>query len=152
MHGRPAKLLLQGVLDTTAKEEGRNAWQKFKHGLSEAGHAIKKGFDAAGHWIKKEADNFGDELKNFAEGALLDLASKLVCRVIVPGVMGMVEVAEDAVPVAGEVADAAEIAATPAIIKSCSKLMDKGVRSNCPQFNTVFALILNATIGEQAQR
>ena len=74
------------------------------------------------------ADNLiqvGDDIKHFAEGALLDVASKLVCRVIVPGVMGVAEVAEDAVPVGGEIADAAEIGAEPGIIAACQKGMDK---------------------------
>lgn len=93
------------------------------------GQKIKDAFDKAGQDIKQGFDDFGKDIKdaaeNFAEGALMDIASKLVCRVIVPGVMGVAEVAEDAVPVAGEIADAGEIAAEPGIIDACSKGMDK---------------------------
>lgn len=91
------------------------------------GEKIKESFEAAGQNLKKDFDKLGEDIKNFAEGALIDIASTLVCRIIVPAVMGVAEVAEDIVPVGGEIADAAEIAATPEIVDACSNGINKAL-------------------------
>lgn len=126
--------------------------QKIKDGFDNAGKKIKEGFDDAGKKIKKAFEDFGDDVKNFAEGALLDVASKIACRVAVPALMGAAEAAEAIVPVAGElhghkkpektivsdqrltgkgeIADAGEVAVTPAIVAGCQKGLDRLIKAS----------------------
>jgi chitinase len=60
-----------------------------------------------------------------AEQAALDIAAKAFCRVAVPALLAPLELLEDLVPIAGEIADLAEIAATPALIKLCTDEIEK---------------------------
>jgi hypothetical protein len=60
-----------------------------------------------------------------AEQAALDVAAKAFCRVAVPALLAPLELLEDLIPIIGEIADAIEIAATPAIIEGCVKGIEK---------------------------
>lgn len=60
-----------------------------------------------------------------AEQAALDLAAKAFCRVAVPALLAPLELAEDLIPIIGEILDIAEIAATPALIQGCVKGIEK---------------------------
>jgi len=60
-----------------------------------------------------------------AEQAALDVAAKAFCRVAVPALLAPLELLEDLIPIFGEIADIAEIAATPAIIQGCVKGIEK---------------------------
>ena len=80
-----------------------------------------------------------------AENAALDLAAKAFCRVAVPALLAPLELLEDLIPIfgkserhhlcrcpkaygtitLGEIADLAEIAATPALIQACAKGIEK---------------------------
>lgn len=60
-----------------------------------------------------------------AEQAALDIAAKAFCRVAVPALLAPLELLEDVIPIFGEIADIAEIAATPAIIQGCVKGIEK---------------------------
>ncbi|GAB7348914.1 hypothetical protein MBLNU459_g7603t2 [Dothideomycetes sp. NU459] len=70
-----------------------------------------------------------DAAKNAAEAAAeqaaLDLAAKAFCRVAVPALLAPLELAEDLIPIVGEILDLAEIAATPALIEGCVKGIEK---------------------------
>jgi hypothetical protein len=60
-----------------------------------------------------------------AQQAALDIAAKAFCRVAVPALLAPLEALEDLIPIIGEIADAIEIAATPAIIEGCVKGIEK---------------------------
>lgn len=60
-----------------------------------------------------------------AEQAALDVAAKAFCRVAVPALLAPLELAEDLIPIIGEILDIAEIAATPALIQLCVKGIEK---------------------------
>jgi chitinase len=60
-----------------------------------------------------------------AEQAALDIAAKAFCRVAVPALLAPLELLEDIIPIVGEILDAVEIAATPAIIEGCVKGIEK---------------------------
>ena len=60
-----------------------------------------------------------------AEQAALDVAAKAFCRIAVPALLAPLELLEDLIPIIGELADIAEIAATPAIIQGCVKGIEK---------------------------
>ncbi|OKL55264.1 hypothetical protein UA08_09465 [Talaromyces atroroseus] len=60
-----------------------------------------------------------------AEQAALDIAAKAFCRIAVPALLAPLELVEDLIPIFGEIADAIEIAATPAIIDGCVKGIEK---------------------------
>lgn len=60
-----------------------------------------------------------------AEQAALDVAAKAFCRVAVPALLAPLELLEDLIPIVGEILDAIEIAATPAIIQGCVKGIEK---------------------------
>ena len=76
--------------------------------------------------LEKDAkDGAEDAAKSLAEQAALDLAAKAFCRVAVPALLAPLELLEDAIPIFGEIADIAEIAATPAIVEGCVKGIEK---------------------------
>jgi hypothetical protein len=60
-----------------------------------------------------------------AEQAALDLAAKAFCRIAVPALLAPLELLEDLIPIFGEIADIAEIAATPELINVCVKGIEK---------------------------
>jgi chitinase len=60
-----------------------------------------------------------------AEQAALDVAAKAFCRIAVPALLAPLELAEDLIPIVGEILDIAEIAATPALIQLCVKGVEK---------------------------
>ena len=60
-----------------------------------------------------------------AQQAALDIAAKAFCRIAVPALLAPLEALEDLIPIVGEIADAIEIAATPAIIEGCVKGIEK---------------------------
>lgn len=69
-----------------------------------------------------------------AEQAALDVAAKAFCRVVVPALLAPLEALEDLIPILGEIADAVEIAATPAIIEGCVKGIEKEGRAEFKVF------------------
>ncbi|KAL8788604.1 MAG: hypothetical protein Q9195_007199 [Heterodermia aff. obscurata] len=76
--------------------------------------------------LKKEAaDAAKSAAEAAAENAALDLAAKAFCRVAVPALLAPLELLEDLIPIFGEIADIAEIAATPALIQACVKGIEK---------------------------
>ncbi|CAK7207307.1 hypothetical protein SEUCBS139899_010117 [Sporothrix eucalyptigena] len=60
-----------------------------------------------------------------AEQAALDIAAKAFCRVAIPALLAPLELLEDLIPIIGEILDAIEIAATPALIQGCVKGIEK---------------------------
>ena len=89
----------------------------------------------------------GDFAKAAAEAAAaqaaLDLAAKAFCRVAVPALLAPLELLEDLIPVVGEIADAIEIAATPAIIEGCVKGVEKAGKAEFKVFGKKHTLDIN---------
>ena len=76
--------------------------------------------------LKDDAGNFAKEAAEAAAAqAALDIAAKAFCRIAVPALLAPLELLEDVIPIVGEIADAIEIAATPAIIEGCVKGIEK---------------------------
>ncbi|SPQ21515.1 573ac707-bdbf-4043-aed7-ea8e4da8fe9b [Thermothielavioides terrestris] len=75
-----------------------------------------------------------DAAEGVAEQAALDVAAKAFCRVAVPALLAPLELAEDLIPIIGEIADAAEIAATPALIKLCTTQIEKAGKAEFKVF------------------
>lgn len=78
-----------------------------------------------------------------AENAALDIAAKAFCRVAVPALLLPLELAEDLIPIFGEIADLVEIAATPAIIEGCVKGVEKGGKAEFKVFGKKHTLDIN---------
>lgn len=89
----------------------------------------------------------GDFAKAAAEAAgaqaALDIAAKAFCRVAVPALLAPLELAEDLIPIVGEIADAVEIAATPAIIEGCVKGIEKAGKAEFKVFGKKHTLDIN---------
>ncbi|KAL8836526.1 MAG: hypothetical protein Q9170_002881 [Blastenia crenularia] len=92
---------------------------------------------------KKAKDTAEETAKSAAEQAALDIAAKAFCRVAVPALLAPLELLEDAIPIFGEIADIAEIAATPAIIKGCVKGIEKAGKAEFKVFGKKKTLSLN---------
>lgn len=76
--------------------------------------------------LQHDAGDFAKEAAEAAAAqAALDIAAKAFCRVAVPALLAPLELLEDLIPIAGEIADAIEVAATPAIIEGCVKGIEK---------------------------
>ncbi|KAK8137867.1 hypothetical protein PG984_001247 [Apiospora sp. TS-2023a] len=75
----------------------------------------------------KAEDAAKDAAKDAAEQAALDIAAKAFCRIAVPALLAPLEAIEAAIPIidGSEIADIAEIAATPALIQLCVKGVEK---------------------------
>ena len=78
-----------------------------------------------------------------AEQAALDIAAKAFCRVAVPALLAPLELLEDLIPIFGEIADIAEIAATPAIIQACVKGIEKEGKAEFKVFGKKHTLSMN---------
>lgn len=82
-----------------------------------------------GPTLSQLADEAKDAAEDAAEAAAeqlaLDVAAKAFCRVAVPALLAPLELAEDLIPIVGEILDIAEIAATPALIQGCVKGVEK---------------------------
>ena len=93
----------------------------------------------------------GDFAKAAAEAAAaqaaLDIAAKAFCRVAVPALLAPLELAEDLIPIVGEIADAVEIAATPAIIEGCVKGIEKAGKAEFKVFGKKHTLDINKPTG-----
>lgn len=93
----------------------------------------------------------GDFAKAAAEAAAaqaaLDIAAKAFCRVAVPALLAPLELAEDLIPIVGEIADAVEIAATPAIIEGCIKGIEKAGKAEFKVFGKKHSLDINKPTG-----
>ena len=93
----------------------------------------------------------GDFAKAAAEAAAaqaaLDIAAKAFCRIAVPALLAPLELAEDLIPVAGEIADAVELAATPAIIEGCVKGIEKEGKAEFKVFGKEHTLDINKPTG-----
>jgi chitinase len=76
--------------------------------------------------LKKKAEEAAKEAAEAAAAqAALDVAAKAFCRIAVPALLAPLELAEDLIPIVGEILDIAEIAATPALINLCVKGVEK---------------------------
>ncbi|KAF1942210.1 hypothetical protein EJ02DRAFT_346150 [Clathrospora elynae] len=87
-----------------------------------------KGFKplpSKGDLKKKAEDGAKAAAEAAAANAALDVAAKVFCRVAVPALLAPLEALEALIPIFGEIADLAEIAATPALIQLCVKLIEK---------------------------
>ncbi|TEY30754.1 hypothetical protein BOTCAL_0847g00030 [Botryotinia calthae] len=102
----------------------------------------------------KPAPNGPDLVKNaealaksaaeaLAEQAALDIAAKAFCRIAVPALLAPLELLEDLIPIFGEIADAIEIAATPAIIEGCVKGIEKEGSAEFKVFGKKHTLSMN---------
>ena len=93
----------------------------------------------------------GDFAKAAAEAAaaqaVLDIAAKAFCRIAVPALLAPLELAEDLIPIAGEIADAVELAATPAIIEGCVKGIEKEGKAEFKVFGKKHTLDINKPTG-----
>lgn len=78
-----------------------------------------------------------------AEQAALDIAAKAFCRVAVPALLAPLELAEDLIPIIGEILDLAEIAATPAIIQACVKGIEKEGKAEFKVFGKKHTLTMD---------
>lgn len=92
---------------------------------------------------KQAADAAKAAAEAKAANAALDLAAKAFCRVAVPALLAPLELLEDAIPFIGEIADLAEIAATPAIIKACEKGIEKEGKAEFKIFGKKHTLDIN---------
>lgn len=93
----------------------------------------------------------GDFAKAAAEAAAaqaaLDIAAKAFCRIAVPALLAPLELAEDLIPIAGEIADAVEVAATPAIVEGCVKGIEKEGKAEFKVFGKEHTLDINKPTG-----
>ncbi|KAL8664747.1 MAG: hypothetical protein Q9202_002749 [Teloschistes flavicans] len=114
--------------------------------------------------LKDEAANAAKDTTEAAgEQAVLDIAAKAFCRVAVPALLAPLELAEDLIPIIGElqditlvwprsllttylgeILDIAEIAATPALIQGCVKGIEKEGKAEFKVFGKKHSL----TFGE----
>ena len=84
------------------------------------------GFKPASSSLKQDLEDAAKAAAEAAaEQAALDIAAKAFCRIAVPALLAPLELLEDLIPIVGEIADAVEIAATPAIIEGCVKGIEK---------------------------
>ncbi|MCJ1307824.1 hypothetical protein MMC25_001472 [Agyrium rufum] len=86
------------------------------------------GFKAASgkSQLAQQVENAAKEAAEAAaEQAALDLAAKAFCRIAVPALLAPLELLEDIIPIFGEIADIAEIAATPELINLCTNEIEK---------------------------
>ncbi|KAI8946203.1 hypothetical protein F4801DRAFT_593529 [Xylaria longipes] len=73
----------------------------------------------------KVADAAKDAAEAAVEQLALDIAAKAFCLIAIPALLAPLELVEDLIPFVGWIADAAEIAATPALIQLCVKGIEK---------------------------
>ncbi|KAL8705755.1 MAG: hypothetical protein Q9201_001150 [Fulgogasparrea decipioides] len=93
--------------------------------------------------LKEEAANAAkDAAEAAAEQAALDVAAKAFCRIAVPALLAPLELAEDLIPIIGEILDIAEIAATPALIQGCVKGIEKEGKAEFKVFGKKHTLSL----------
>lgn len=112
--------------------------------------------------LKEEAANAAkDAAEAAAEQAALDVAAKAFCRVAVPALLAPLELAEDLIPIIGElqdislvwrrslltidlgeILDIAELAATPALIQGCVKGIEKEGKAEFKVFGKKHTLTL----------
>ncbi|KAL8831396.1 MAG: hypothetical protein Q9170_005310 [Blastenia crenularia] len=92
---------------------------------------------------KQAADAAKDAAEAAAEQAALDIAAKAFCRVAVPALLAPLELAEDLIPIIGEILDIAEIAATPALIQGCVKGIEKEGKAEFKVFGKKHSLSLD---------
>ena len=98
--------------------------------------------------LKNDAGDFAKAAAEAAAAqAALDIAAKAFCRIAVPALLAPLELAEDLIPVAGEIADAVELAATPAIIEGCVKGIEKEGKAEFKVFGKEHTLDINKPTG-----
>lgn len=98
--------------------------------------------------LKNDAGDFAKAAAEAAAAqAALDIAAKAFCRVAVPALLAPLELAEDLIPIAGEIADAIELAATPAIIEGCVKGIEKEGKAKFKVFGKDHTLDINKPTG-----
>ena len=99
------------------------------------------GFKPTSNSLKKDLEDAAKAAaKAAAEQAALDVAAKLFCRVAVPALLAPLEAIEAAIPIIGEIADIAEIAATPLIIEGCVKGIEKAGKAEFKVFGKTHTL------------
>ncbi|KAH9206557.1 hypothetical protein DL95DRAFT_375269 [Leptodontidium sp. 2 PMI_412] len=89
------------------------------------------------------ADAAKDAAEAAAEQLALDVAAKAFCRIAVPALLAPLELIEDLIPIFGWIADAAEIAATPALITLCTKEIEKSGKAEFKVFGKKQSLTLD---------
>ena len=98
--------------------------------------------------LKNDAGDFAKAAAEAAAAqAALDIAAKAFCRIAVPALLAPLELAEDLIPIAGEIADAVEIAATPAIVEGCVKGIEKEGKAEFKVFGKEHSLDINKPTG-----
>lgn len=94
--------------------------------------------------LEHDAGDFAKEAAEAAAAqAALDIAAKAFCRIAVPALLAPLELLEDLIPIAGEIADAIEVAATPAIIEGCVKGIEKEGKAEFKVFGKKHTLDIN---------
>ncbi|KAI0437933.1 family 18 glycosyl hydrolase [Xylaria telfairii] len=93
-----------------------------------------------------------DAAEAAAEQAALDIAAKAFCRLAVPALLAPLELIEAAIPIIGEIADLAEIAATPALIQLCVKGVEKEGKAVFKVFGKKHTLTLNKPTATRESR
>ncbi|KAI0096381.1 hypothetical protein GGR51DRAFT_568416 [Nemania sp. FL0031] len=87
-----------------------------------------KGFKSAptkADLLQKAKGDAEEAAQAAAEQAALDVAAKAFCRIAIPALLAPLELVEAAIPIFREIADLAELAATPALIVACTKGIEK---------------------------
>ena len=131
------------VLTSTNNHDKKKGDQTCNGGLQSYCCAGFKPAPSKSQLEKKAKDAAKDLAKSAAEQAALDLAAKAFCRVAVPALLAPLELLEDAIPIFGEIADIAEIAATPAIIQGCVKGIEKECKAEFKVFGKKHTLSMD---------
>ncbi|KAI0904346.1 hypothetical protein F4823DRAFT_634502 [Ustulina deusta] len=93
--------------------------------------------------LSKAGDAVKDAAEAAAEQLALDVAANAFCRVAVPALLAPLELIEDLIPFIGWIATAAEIAATPALIRLCVKGIEKEGKAEFKVFGKNKSLTLD---------
>ncbi|KAK3674234.1 hypothetical protein LTR78_005703 [Recurvomyces mirabilis] len=100
---------------------------------------------------KDAADAAKSAAEAAAEQAALDIAAKAFCRIAVPALLAPIELLEDLIPIFGEIADIAELAATPALIKLCTDEIEKTGKAEFKVFGKKHSLSLESSRDKTSQ-
>ncbi|CAK7209923.1 hypothetical protein SBRCBS47491_000609 [Sporothrix bragantina] len=104
--------------------------------------------------FKPSASNLKQDLEDAAkaaaeaaaEQAALDIAAKAFCRIAIPALLAPLELLEDLIPIIGEILDAIEIAATPALIQGCVKGIEKEGKAEFKVFGKKHTVSIKASV------
>ncbi|KAI1734037.1 glycosyl hydrolases family 18-domain-containing protein [Xylaria scruposa] len=93
--------------------------------------------------LSKAGDAAKDAAEAAAEQLALDVIANAFCRVAVPALLAPLELIEDLIPIVGWIATAAEVAATPALIRLCVKGIEKEGKAEFKVFGKKQSLSLD---------